>query len=147
MYYIGMLCFIVVVPMIADRHGRRWVFQINFAIFIFATFGILLATDLVWLYIFLFISGGTIGGRSVVGINYMLEFQQAKKKDLAIFLRLMAYSILIIVYTAIFQFGTRDYRLVTWVSLVVTILCTIYIFIFVPESPQYLCERGGIDDY
>ena len=26
MYYIGMLCFIVIVPMIADRYGRKWVF-------------------------------------------------------------------------------------------------------------------------
>lgn len=101
-YYVGMLAFIVVVPMIADRYGRRWVFQINFIIFIASTIGILFATDLVWLYVMLFISGGTIGGRSVVGINYMLEFQQAKKKDLAIFLRLMAYSFFIIVYTAIF---------------------------------------------
>ena len=74
MYYIGMLCFIVIVPMIADKYGRKWVFNINFFIFILSTVGILVANDLVWLYIFLFISGGTIGGRSVVGINYMLEF-------------------------------------------------------------------------
>lgn len=101
-YYVGMLAFIVVVPMIADAYGRRWVFQINFIIFIGSIVGILLANDLIWLYIFLFISGGTIGGRSVVGINYMLEFLQASKKNLAIFLRLMAYSFFVIVYTAIF---------------------------------------------
>jgi MFS family permease len=74
-YYIGMLCFIIIVPMIADKFGRKWVFQINFFIFIIATIGILFANDLISLYIFLFISGATIGGRSVVGINYMLEFQ------------------------------------------------------------------------
>jgi MFS family permease len=61
--------------MIADKFGRKWVFQINFFIFIIATIGILFANDLISLYIFLFISGATIGGRSVVGINYMLEFQ------------------------------------------------------------------------
>lgn len=146
-YYIGMLAFIVIVPMIADRYGRKWVFQINFFIFIGSTIGILLANDIVWLYILLFISGGTIGGRSVVGINYMLEFQQASKKNLAIFLRLMAYSFLIIVYTLIFQFATRDYKVVTWISLAITILCTIYILIVVPESPQFLCERGDFNDY
>jgi MFS family permease len=74
MYYIGMLCFIVIVPIIADRYGRKWVFLINFIIFIVSTIGILLSHDLLWLYVFLFISGATIGGRSVVGINYMLEF-------------------------------------------------------------------------
>lgn len=147
MYYIGMLCFIIVVPMIADRYGRKWVFQINFLIFILSTIGILLSSDLEWLYIYLFISGATIGGRSVVGINYMLEFQQAKKKNLAIFLRLMAYSTFIIIFTLIFQFGTRSYKTVVWTSLVITILCTIYILIVVPESPQYLCERGKNDDY
>lgn len=75
MYYIGMLCTIVVLPMIADKYGRKWVFNISFLIFIISTIGILVANDLVWLYIFLFISGATIGGRSVVGINYLLEFQ------------------------------------------------------------------------
>jgi MFS family permease len=74
MYYIGMLCFIVVVPMIADKYGRKLVFTINYIIFILSTVGILFANDLIWLYVFLFISGATIGGRSVVGINYMLEF-------------------------------------------------------------------------
>ena len=70
-----MLCFIVVIPMIADRCGRKWSFNISFLIFIISTIGILLATDIIYLYAFLFISGATIGGRSVVGINYMLEFQ------------------------------------------------------------------------
>lgn len=73
-YYIGMLCFIVIIPMIGDRYGRKWVFNISILIFIISTIGILVSNDLVWLYIFLFISGATIGGRSVVGINYMLEF-------------------------------------------------------------------------
>lgn len=138
MYYIGMLCFIVIVPMIADRYGRKWVFQINYFIFIISTIGILISSDLMWLYIFLFISGGTIGGRSVVGINYFLEFQQAKKKNLTIFLRLMAYSLLIIIYTLIFEKGTRNTKIVLLISLIITILCTIYILIVVPESPQFL---------
>ena len=58
----------------------------------------------------------------------------------------MAYSALIIIYTLIFEFGTRKTKAVLWISLFITILCTIWITIYVPESPQYLCERGMNDE-
>ena len=59
----------------------------------------------------------------------------------------MAYSLLIIIYTLIFERGTRKTKIVLWVSLFITILCTIYIAIVVPESPQFLQERGNQEDY
>jgi len=68
------ICTIILVPWLADKCGRKWVVVVSYLIFIATTVGILFASDLIALYVLMFIAGTTFGGRVVVGLNYLLEF-------------------------------------------------------------------------
>jgi len=45
------------------------------------------------------------------------------------------------------QFGSRNYLVTGWTLFTLAALGGLYIFVFVPESPQFLEERGEKEDY
>lgn len=106
--------------------------------FILAVIGLMLATDLYTLYVLLFITGATFGGRIIVALNYLLEFLADKDKELMVFVRLMSSAFIVIGFTAFFQFGTKHWLTVISVFVVLAIAGTLYQVIFVPETPQWL---------
>jgi len=55
---------------------------------------------------------------------------------------MLASFIIIIIYTAIFQFGTKNWLLVASIFLVLEFVATAYIAIFVPESSLFLYGSG-----
>ena len=73
-YYIGIIVTVLIIPWWSDKIGRRWIVITSYYIFILAITGILLAHDLIWLYIFVFITGTTFPGRAIVAISWLLEF-------------------------------------------------------------------------
>lgn len=72
-----MLSCVVVVPWLADKFGRRWNAFINYAIFIVDVIAILLASDMLTLYVLLFIAGATFGGRAIVNFMYVIDYIHA----------------------------------------------------------------------
>ena len=42
---------VLIIPYYSDRVGRKWIAIISYLVFIFVVGGILLATDIIWLYI------------------------------------------------------------------------------------------------
>jgi MFS family permease len=74
MYFIGVITFILIIPYLADKFGRKYIVFVSYIVFIAAIIGILFSNLLIQLYIFLFFAGATFGGRIVVGLNYLLEF-------------------------------------------------------------------------
>ena len=73
-YFFGLICTVIIVPWIADKHGRKLVNVISHIVFICAAIGLVFARDLTTLFILIFICGATFGGKIVVGINHLLEF-------------------------------------------------------------------------
>lgn len=80
MYYLGIISTVIVVPWWSDSAGRRWITLMSYYFFMIAMFGILMAHELIWLYIFVFITGTTFPGRAIVAISWLLEFQKKSKK-------------------------------------------------------------------
>ena len=74
MYYFGIITTVILVPYWSDRVGRRWISLASFYVFMIAMFGIFMARDSIWLYVFVFITGTTFPGRANVAINWLLEF-------------------------------------------------------------------------
>lgn len=63
-----------------------------------------------------------------------------------LFIKLVSYPLMIIIFTLIFQFGTRHYY---YVWLVTTFLClcaTIIQLVIVPESANWLAEQDSPAD-
>ena len=76
MYWIGVITTVIVVPWWSDQVGRRWIVLASFYIFMIAMFCILMAHNLIALYIFVFITGMTFPGRSIVAMSWLLEYQR-----------------------------------------------------------------------
>lgn len=108
-----------------------------------AIFGIMVAHDLIWLYVFVFITGATFPGRAIVAISWLMEYQKKSAKQLILFFKLISMPILIIIFTLIYQFGTRHYRYVWIVAYSLCLAATVYEMIYVPESPNFLVEQGN----
>ena len=80
MYYIGVISTVLVIPWWSDKIGRRWITLGSYFVFMLAILGILLAHELIWLYIFVFITGMTFAGRAIVGMSWLIEYQKNTKK-------------------------------------------------------------------
>ena len=102
MYFAGVISTVIFIPWLADKKGRKLNVIINFVIFILATIALLFASDIITLYVLLFICGATFGGRVVVAMNFLLEFQQRSKKELVVFIKLLAGSIILLLITFLF---------------------------------------------
>ena len=74
LYYAGVMTTIILVAWLSDKYGRKTIVIVNYFLFMITVVGTMLAHDLITLYIFMFISGATFGGRVVVSINFVMEF-------------------------------------------------------------------------
>jgi len=111
-----------------------------------AVIGLMLATDIYQLYVFLFIAGATFGGRIIVGLNYLLEFLADKDKELMVFIRLFSSALYVIGFTLFFQFGSKHWITVISVFVVMAIIGTLYQIVFVPETPLWLHSMERYED-
>ena len=90
------------VPWLADKYGRKWAVLTSIYVFSFSVLVIMEGSELVILYVFLFIAGMTYGGRIVVGINYQLEFMPSSTQEILLTVKLFCSPILLIILTIIF---------------------------------------------
>ena len=80
MYYIGVISTVLVIPWWSDKIGRRWITLVSYFIFLIAIVGILLAHDLITLYVLVFITGTTFAGRAIVAMSWLIEYQKNSNK-------------------------------------------------------------------
>jgi hypothetical protein len=57
-----------------DKCGRKYIAVINNFLLIIVMIGIILASDINYLYVLLFLAGATFGGRLIAGLNWLIEF-------------------------------------------------------------------------
>ena len=98
----------------------------------------MLCSDIMSLYIIVFLIGATFGGRVISGISWLIEWQQAKKKELVVFIKMATVTAWIIIITAIFQFGTKHWLIVAAIFVTLCSIGTLHVIIWVPESSEYL---------
>lgn len=101
-YFAGILTTILIVPILTDKYGRKWNAVINNFVLIFVTIGIIYASDIVTLYILLFLAGATFGGRLIAGLNWLIEFMHVRVKETVMFVKMIAGSITLILLTVFF---------------------------------------------
>lgn len=108
-YFIGMMVTLLLDPWLADMYGRKWNVVANYALFMFAVLGVMLGHNLETLYTCMFVCGATFAGRVIVAINFLLEFITERNKQFVTFLKLALGSAIVMIFTLIFQFGTRHW--------------------------------------
>ena len=75
-YFIGVLTASTIVPVgiLSDIYGRRNIFLGTMVLLLISCAGILFATSLDELYVYMFLFGCTFPGRIIVATNYAQEF-------------------------------------------------------------------------
>ena len=109
--------------------------------------GFVLSMDnLTALYVLIFLTGGTIGGRVIVANNFFLEYFERRIKDVAIFIRFFSQMLLTLLYTGWLQY-VRDYHKVAWPLFALGFIPLLFVLLCVPESPAWQEERGEKEDF
>ena len=77
-YFFGEIVAFIIVPPLADAYGRKLIVNISIAVSIFAQFGLLITHNIYEAYFYYFLLGLTFPGSTIVGYNYLLEFNKTK---------------------------------------------------------------------
>jgi MFS family permease len=101
-YFAGIITTILIIPYLVDRLGRRWIVIINYIILIVCTILICICTDILALYILLYIAGASFGGRIIGGLSWLVEFNSARDKELTVFIKMCSVSFWTVAFTLLF---------------------------------------------
>lgn len=88
LYFAGFIVLVIPLTFMADKLGRRWIFLGALTVFLFVIIGVFVADSLMALYVLMFIAGSTAGGRFIVGLNYILEYEPSNTRDIVTFTRM-----------------------------------------------------------
>lgn len=138
MYFIGVVISTVTAPPLADAYGRKMVlFGSNIARIIGLT-GLILTDSLYAVYVFEVFVGLSFAGVTIVGINYFLEYMKRDIQDILITVILIFEAVAGILMTIWYQFIDKGWFLLQLLVLIISVLCTFYFLLFVPEAPKWL---------
>ena len=97
----------------------------------------MISNNIYELYVFQFLMGSTFAGRTVVGLNYVLEFQSFRYQENILFTLLFVISFFVLFMTLWYQFIDNGWFLLQLIVLITTVLGLLYFVIAVPESSKW----------
>lgn len=94
-----------------------------------------------------FILGATFPGRNMVGMSYMIEFCLEPTARETIVQMYMYYKPYLTLFTTVFyQFLSKNTLALQTLFLLMAIFNTIYIIMYMPESPEWLYKTGKFQE-
>jgi MFS transporter, putative metabolite:H+ symporter len=132
---------------LGDRHGRRFTYQLNLAIFGLASLAAAAAPSMTWLIVIRFIMGLGLGAELAIGYATISEFVPAQSRG-----RWVAISSLI-ANSSLLASGVLSYLIIpTWgwrpMFLLVGVGAMLLWFArkTMPESPRWLQQHGRMEE-
>ena len=102
----------------------------------------------IWgLYVGMFLHGTVWACENIILVNWHLEFVPQKQRRSFLFLRLVLIASNVILTTALIQFVTRRTKRLFASYIFLNIIAAVVLFAIQPESPQYLVNKGDLDDF
>ena len=105
---------------------------------IIGMFGCIISKNIYETYVWLFIIGMSFGGRVLVGTTYYIEYAPDRISENGPFFLLLSFPILQTLIIIWNQFIDNSWFLIQVIMLVFQILSTLYIIIWIPESPKWM---------
>ena len=141
-YFVGIIVATALCPVgyLSDLYGRKWIFVMSITLAIIACIGLLLASQLVHLYLSMFLLGLTHPGRVIVALAYADEFLHLDQRSYLVPVNQIVNGLIIIMTAFYFQMIARDIKYIQIVNILVLAIMTIYVSSFVPESPKWLAS-------
>lgn len=136
MHFVGWVLSLPVVPVLADRYGRKQITCVGVVLQLIATLGILFSTQLELLFGWVFLMGLAMSFRLTVGFVWMQELIPSEWKVASCTLFSVLQSMTAIGCSLYFMYISNDYIGYFSLSLIcITLSLSLYFF---PESPIYL---------
>ena len=95
MFFVGWACTTLILPPMADKYGRKWIFRISILITVTAMFFMQFSKSLQTTYFLMFTCGAVTAGKISVGFVYGSEFYPEKFRSLfgTVFLGVDAFTV------------------------------------------------------
>jgi MFS family permease len=132
---LGVALALTLIPSIADKFGRKNVYNSSLVVSMIAQLALLLVDSSEVAIGLLFAIGATWPGRCIVGTVYTLEFFPESHQLGALLVILMANAVSISLIPLSFQILYRDFYLYQVLSLVMAFLSFTYCILLMPDSP------------
>jgi MFS family permease len=93
MYFIGVVSTLIIYPPLADAYGRKWVFIIAMSISVIGQLGLLITNNIYEAYVYMILFGSAFSASNVVGLNYLMEFNEQKNYGAIVWIFLLSYGL------------------------------------------------------
>lgn len=146
-FFLGVVLALILVPFLAELHGKKNVFLISIAVSIVGQAGLLFLADGIKVAIlFMFLIGATWPGKKVVGQSYILDFFPIKLQGIRILMfSLFDYPSILLISLS-YQYIDRSWYNQQLLGMILSSICLLYVYFFVPESPKHLYLKSKFNE-
>lgn len=142
MYFAGWSLTILIIPLVADKIGRKWIFFVCTALTAVAMGVMYLSKDIVVTISMMFLAGACNSGRVMVAFIYASEFFTPKWQVVfGTFFNFFDCSTGLII-TLYFDFIDKHYLYISSVGFVMTCASIVLTLVFMVESPLWQLKMG-----
>ena len=141
-FFIGIIASILWVPKFADTYGRLPCILIALSLQVISLIGVYISTNIRVTYFFLFSLGMTFPGKNIIWYNYCIEITKERYKEMTVNTILIVESFAIIYVAFFYQYIDNRWWVLQRISILSTIFCTVFTFMYFPESPKFLYSQG-----
>ena len=101
MFFAGACSTMFIIPLLADKWwGRKTTLSVVIVLNVIAQFGLLVCTNIIWAYVFIFILGMCFAGKVFVALTYTIEFTPVRYHYSIPFIYLLTEPVFLFLLTA-----------------------------------------------
>jgi MFS family permease len=146
-FFVGVVLSLIFVPPLSEAMGKKTIFCISVMISVFAQAGLIwLAESLNEALILISIIGVSWPGKRIIGLAYILDFYPETYKNTRIlWFNLFDYPSILLM-SICYQHFDRNWYNQQLTGLILSIICLVYCYLLMPESPKYMYLRMRFDE-
>jgi MFS transporter, putative metabolite:H+ symporter len=143
-FFAGWTLMTLIVPPLADKHGRKGIQLVSYAVLLVCLFGLQMTHKINWTIFLCFLSGMTVPATCQINYVHTMEFLTPNQQ--------VVYSAIVMsMDCTVYLLATIYFWMIStnqvWFSLVflfLTFVSLVSVNYFVPESPLWLLKSGRI---
>lgn len=146
MYFAGWATTILIVPLIADKKGRKWPFTLSVLVTALTMVGFFLSRKLWFSIMLMYIVGAGNSGRVMVGFVFGQEFLTPFWQVIFGTAFHFIDNSTALITTAYFAYINNHYIYIALVGFVITSFSVVFATFWAPESPIWQLKMGKISE-